>query len=212
MTKFRFITLNLLTLILFFRIYAQGQDSETIDFYNKIQDYDLSKIIIADSIVSGDREDSQNKYKRAEILGFIGDNFQRFQIHFISIIKNPTNPYEYFASGKTRVKDNICSFHGTITVKKAKLYKNGDSPTCKQGSANSEIILYEDKKQNLTGIIKGKLESAFIINGDGQFRYDALSFDADGFSNNEFIGIWTSYSTNASQKMSLGRLSNTRLR
>jgi hypothetical protein len=36
-------------------------------------------------------------------LGFIGENYQRFHIHFISIIQNPLNPYEYFAYGKTKV-------------------------------------------------------------------------------------------------------------
>jgi hypothetical protein len=36
-------------------------------------------------------------------IGFIGDEFQRFQIRFLSVIQNFDNPYEYFLYGSSRV-------------------------------------------------------------------------------------------------------------
>jgi hypothetical protein len=48
------------------------------------------------------------------------------------------------------------------------------------------------------------LKSEFLIDNKGQFRYDAISFSADGFSNNQFIGSWTSYKTDASKKCNWG--------
>lgn len=198
----RHITSIILTVFLFGQIFAQ--DSATTDFYAQIKNYDLSTILTADSFLAEDHEDENEKIKREEILGFIGDDYQRFFIHFVSIIQNPINPYEYLVYGKTKVKETICSFQGTITIRHARTFINGDIPNYKQGFAICDVILYEDKKQSSTGFIKGTLRSNFIIDTKGQFRYDALSFIADGFSNNQFIGSWTSNKTNVSKKCNWG--------
>jgi hypothetical protein len=195
-------TIVILTVFLFGQTFAQS--TETSDFFTQIKNYNLSTILTADSILAEDNEDGKDKIKRAEILGFIGDDYHRFYIHFISIIQNPTNPYEYFVYGKTKVKETICPFQGIITIKQAKLYKTGDIPIYKQGFATCDVILYEDKKQSSTGFIKGTLKSEFLIDNKGQFRYDALSFVADGFSNNQFVGSWTSYKTNSTKKCNWG--------
>lgn len=183
--------------------HTYGQDNGK-DFYIQIKNYDLSTILTADSILTEDRENSKDKIKRAEALGFIGDNFQRFHIHFISIIQNPTNHYEYLVYGKTMVKENVCSFQGKIVVKESRIYKSEDIPTYKQGVAICDVVLYEDRKQSSTGLIKGMLTTNFIIDDKAKFRYDALMFVADGFSNNQFRGTWISYKTNASKKCNWG--------
>lgn len=201
-TQLRHIIIIFLTAILFKNTYAQ--DSTSTNFFDQIKTYDLSTIFTADSILTEDREEGNEKIKRTEILGFIGDDYQRFFIHFVSVIQNQTNPYEYFVYGKTKVKETICSFQGTITVRQSRIYKSGDIPTYKQGFAICDVILYEDKKQSSTGFINGKLKSKFLIDNNGKFRYDAISFVADGFSNNQFIGSWTSYETNASKKCHWG--------
>lgn len=201
-TALRYITIIVLTILLSGKTYAQ--DTATTDFFDQIKSYDFSTILTADSILTEDKEGGKEKFKRAEILGIIGDDYQRFFIHFVSVIQNPTNPYEYLVYGKTKVKETICSFQGTITIRQARIYKSGDIPTYKQGFATCDVILYEDKKQSSTGFIKGKLKSEFLIDSKGQFRYDAISFFADGFSNNQFVGNWTSYKTNTTKKCNWG--------
>lgn len=191
-----------MTVLLFETTYAQ--DTTTTNFFEQIKNYDLSTVLKADSILTEDREDGKEKIKLAEILGFIGDDYRRLFINFISVIQNPTNPYEYLVFGKTKVKETICSFQGTITIRQARIYKSSDIPTYKQGVATCDLILYEDKKQFSTGYFTGKLTSNFIIDNKGQFRYDALMFVADGFSNNQFVGSWTSYKTNTSKKCNWG--------
>lgn len=181
-----------------------GQNPKTIDFTEEIKKYDLSAILNADSIVAEDREESREKLKRPEILGFIGSDFQRFQIHFISILKNRSNPYQYLAYGKTMVKGNICTFQGTITIKETALYQEAEIPTVKQGFAVCEVLLYEDQKEQNAGLIKGKLQSDFLIDKYGKFRYDALMLVADGFTNNNFTGTWTSYKSGVSKKCNWG--------
>ena len=201
-TTLRHITIILLTVLLFGKTYAQ--DTTTTNFFDQIKNYDLSTVLTADSFLAEDREDSKYKIKRAEILGFIGEDYQRFFIHFVSVIQNSTNPYEYLVYGKTKVKETICSFQGTITVRQSRIYKSGDIPTYKQGFTTCDVILYEDKKQSSTGFIKGKLKSEFLIDNKGQSRYDALMFVGDGFSNNQFVGSWTSYKINISKKCNWG--------
>lgn len=172
---------------------TNAQSIETSDFYTQIKNYDLSKLLTADSIIYEDFEGVKEKIERAEILGFIGDNYQRFQIRFISIIQNTINPYEYLVYGKTKVKRNICSFQGKIIIKQSKTYLKGDIPEYKQGYSICDVILFEDNKQSSSGLIKGKLKVEFIIDQKDVLRYDALNFPADGFSNNQFVGTWTSY-------------------
>jgi len=61
-------------------------------------------------------------------------------------------------------------------------------------------MLFEDKKQASRGIIKGELTTNFIIGDKERFRYNALMFAADRFSNNQFRGTWTSYPSRISKK------------
>jgi len=188
----------LTTLFLFGQTFAQS--IATTDFFTQIKNYDISTVLAADSIFA----DEENMIERPPILGFIGDNYQRLHIHFISIIKNPFNPYEYFAYGKTKVKNNICEFQGIIKITDARLYVEGDIPEYKQGYAECEVTLYEDSKQNATGFFSGKLTTDFVIDNKGVFRYDAIYFVADGFRNNQFVGNWTSYKTKSTKKSNWG--------
>jgi hypothetical protein len=198
----RYINIFIFTVLLIGKISAQ--DTTTNDFFDHIKAYDLSAILLTDSILTEDSEGGNHKFKRAEILGFIGDNYQRFFIHFVSVIQNPTNPYQYIVLGKTKVDETIRSFQGTITITQSRIYKSGDIPTYKQGFAMCDVSLFEDKDESSAGCLKGQLKSEFLIDNKGQFRYDAISYNADGFTNNQFVGIWTNYRTKKSKKCNWG--------
>lgn len=200
--RFRIIVICLI--LTFCYNFSFGQDSTTIDFFSKIKSYNLSKVLMADSIWGGVGDNNMEMIKRDEMLGFIGDDYQRFYIHFISMVKDPTNPYLYVVSGKTRVKNNICSFKGTIIIKQSRLYKNTDCAKCKQGFVDCNVILNEDKKQEASGTIKGKLRCNFWIEKKHGFGYDATNMVSDGFANNQFTGTWTSYKANVSKKCNWG--------
>lgn len=179
-------------------------DTITKPFMDQIGDFDLSVVWTADSILAEDLEGDKEMYKRTEILGFIGDNYQRFHIRFISVIQNPNNPLTYLVYGKTMVKENICSFQGSITISGARIYKNSEIPAYKQGVAIGKVLFFEDKRQRSPGFIEGILTTHFLIDAQDLLRYDAAMFDADGFSNNQFLGKWTSYKTGLSKKCHWG--------
>lgn len=173
----------------------------TGSLYNRLKDADLTQVIHPDSI----GEDSNNKFLRPEVFGFIGDDYQRFQIHFTSFKKNKQQPYQYDVTGKTRVKGYICSFTGTVTVSTAEYVE--DDPVygnVKRGYIISDVTLFEDKSHPGSGTITGQLTTDVYFNEKGELQYDGIMIVADGYSNNQFTGKWTNYKTGESKTCNWG--------
>ncbi len=185
---------------------------KTEDFYDSIKYYDLSKLWCADSMLNLDcsSNSSDPKYFTfPEPLGFIGDNFQRFEIHLLSIKKNKNNPYIYNVTGKTRVKANVSRFSGTITIDTAEIVFDTiimsalDAQKMKRGYAICHIAYYEDKRASAGGCLRGTMETDWCIYA-GQMCYDNYELVADGYSNNQFTGNWKSYKSGATKKCNWG--------
>lgn len=180
---------------------AFSQEIQTSDFSEEIGKYDISQLWLVDQF---EIENDIASIERPAPLGYIGDNFQRLHIHFISAIQNPENKLEYFIYGKSKVKENICSFQGTITIEESRTYDEGDVPSLKQGFVKGRYTFYENPQQKGTGVLKGKFKTDFYINEKNEIKYDAIAFVADGFKNNQFEGTWTSYKTKESKKCNWG--------
>lgn len=127
------------------------------------------------------------------VLGFIGADYQRIRVKFISIIRNPTVAGEYRVFGKTMVKDNVCDFQGTLTITKAAYKKIFEEPGAKQGSLTGTYVFYEDPSQKHVGTFKGTFSADWYIDKTDALRYDDFMIEADGYSNNRFNGTWSSY-------------------
>ena len=179
----------------------QNIDQETTDFYGSLKQYDICGLWNQDKIIV---EDGNETYDRPEPLGYFGDDYYRFYIHFISVIQNKDNPYQYFVYGKTRLKKNICAFQGTITVTESKLFRDSDAPGFKQGYIMARFDFYEDSGQKGSGKLYGTCLTNFIIDKDNKLRYDALMAVADGFSNNAFKGRWQAYQSKENKKCNWG--------
>lgn len=177
---------------------------DTTDYYNQIKNFNLGTIFSADSFwVEGWETDGQ-WIERPEPLGYIDTNYTRFYIHYSAATKNNVNPNEYEVIGRTRVKDNICDFKGAITVRKSRLYPSAEDEGIKEGYAICDVIIYEDSSQTGSGFIRGNMTTYFYLNKNGQPKYNSLMFIADGFSNNECVGTWTSYKTGKAKKCNWG--------
>jgi hypothetical protein len=186
-----------------------SQEDKTSDFIEEVKKYDLSSLWTLNKFQI---ENDTITVKRAEPLGYIGDNFQRFHIHFVSAIKKSGNNLEYHISGKTKVKSNICEFQGTMTITEARTYDDGDVPNLDQGFIKGKYLFFEDSSQTGSGTLKGNFQTNFYINEKNEIKYDALLFVADGFRNNQFEGDWTSYETGLHKKCNWGdyRIPNSR--
>jgi hypothetical protein len=140
------------------------------------------------------------------VNGIIGDNFQRIRIRIISVKKKSENTYE--VTGKSMVKNNICQFKGEIIITNARVYKEmhygvddeyKDKGLKKQGLLVAEYHFYEDSIQLYSGKFEGILCSSWYIDKSGQIHLDDIESFSDSYNNNEFVGIWKSYKTNASK-------------
>lgn len=149
-------------------------------------------------------EDGVATIPRPEPLGFIGNDYYRFYIHYNSAKKTDKNPYKYVVYGKTRVKDDIHTFHGTLLITEAKLYSETDVPGFRQGFVSGTYRYYESRKKRGAGRLSGTFKSYFLLDSQNKLRYDALMLVSDGFSNNEFIGSRTLYSSGESEKCNWG--------
>jgi len=149
----------------------------------------------------------------SDIYGFIGDNYQRIRIKFISITKNLSAPGEYNVYGKSMVKSNICDFKGTITISSIKKYKAmsyGVDDTYKNKGIKGQYVIIgnylfnENETQAHSGVFKGSFQSNFYLDKNNKVRYDDIDLNADGYANNQFIGQWASYKNNIVKKCNWG--------
>jgi hypothetical protein len=148
-------------------------------------------------------EDDTIFIERDQPLGYIGENYQRFYIHFINVTKQPNNGFKYKVYGKTK-EINIYEFNGTITIKKAEIYLVSDIPNVKQGFIKGEYVFYQDSSKTDSGILKGEFISYFYITSKNEIKYDAITFGADGYENNQFEGTWTNYTLNITKNCNWG--------
>lgn len=176
--------------------YSQEDKNFPIDFINQIGKYDISHLFMCDSIIR--QGDNKQKEKRPESLGFIGENYQRFYIHFISVTKNIDNNNQYLVKGKTRVKQNICDFEGVINIKEARTgnieWIIDSLENFYTGFIKGTYNFKGNSEQVNSGIFNGEFELSFYYDKTNTINYNALSFGiSDNFSNNQFNGTWASY-------------------
>lgn len=175
------------------------------DYYAALKPHDLSSLWYAARRAHPDKTYGQ-PFAMPDPIGFIGPNYQRFYLHYTRIQQDAAQPYVYRVAGKTRVKTTICAFTGTITVLKARLYKapNLEFPQFREGELTCRVDLAEDRRQPGSGTIRGTLTTFFYVDKQGQPQYNLLEIFADGYSNNECTGTWTSYASGQSKTCNWG--------
>lgn len=193
-------------LVLIFLIFILSQSAKAqlvsmSEFDSIIKTADLSNLWCSDSVYVG----YNNLYKaREEPFGFIGANYQRLRIHFISVIKNQEKPHNYFVYGKTKVKDNICAFQGEIKIDSLIKNNYSEDADCKSATIYGTYMFYEDPDKKGTGIFKGSFTTKICFDPINKIFYNWIALGADGYRNNQFIGNWTSYFSGNSKTCNWG--------
>ena len=168
------------------------------DFTPEIFQYDLSHLWTVDSFPT---DDGNQLVERRESLGFIGDTYQRFQIHFTRVEPNAAIPGSYRVYGKTKVRDNVCDFRGTLEVEWVEPVPSTDLPEWVDTTRLRQFVLTgrytfrEHLDQSGAGILTGTFTTYAYRRHEGRLEYDGRRFVADDFRNHQFKGNWTSYRT-----------------
>lgn len=196
MRKVSLLLLALITVIIY-----DSNAQDTYGFLDEIIKYDISSLFVESKSPDEHKSITIDDYKP---LGFFGSNYQRFQIHFISVIKNKNNPLEYFVFGKTKLKETITSFQGTLKITDCGIFKFGEIPEFKQGYVKYEYNFYEDPLNGGSGSFIGTGNCHFFIDTEDRLYYDAITLAADGYNNNQFEGTWISYTSGKKYKCNWG--------
>lgn len=134
--------------------------------------------------------------------GFIGDSYQRIDLVILSSIQSKENEKEYLIKGKSRVKNNVCSFKGVMTIQKIYVLKNmhfgvdsmyRDSRIKLQGITVGVYKFLEDSTNSHQGIFEGAFASKWYIDKNEKLKYDNIQSISDGYWNNCFVGTWKSF-------------------
>lgn len=163
-----------------------AREADTLDFYRQIKGLDLSGILVDTAL---------NGFNDSGPLGFIGNEFQRFLIHFDQIGKSPENPYTYTVSGKTMVKNNRCDFNGYIRIIAAFTFPSMEVPAVRYGELTAVVHIEEGKKHYGAGVITGRLNADFLVDSTGQVCLNDIELGADGYKGRQFEGKWISNAT-----------------
>ena len=133
------------------------------------------------------------------VLGIIGENYQKLGVKYISIIKDPENPNTYLVYGKSIVKNNICEFQGKIEIIQNYIPKEINPRYKTSGFIIANCIFYENSLQNNSGYFKGVLRTDYGVNKDNSMEYPDDGDEPDSNYNNGFVGTWTDYKTKKSK-------------
>ena len=170
---------------------------------------DLSRMIIPDSILTNPDYCSQKdefmfieKTSEFEPIGYRGRDFQRFYIHYDSVRFMGNGVYK--VEGRTRYRDTIRLFSGTITLDSMRLNKGKHLPsTGKFGKLCGHYQFDEDEFSG-GGVLTGKMTIDFV-KVNGRFYYDAFMLGvADGYDNRQYEGVWTSKDLTRMEKCNWG--------
>jgi len=149
----------------------------------------------------------------SEVFGFIGDNYQRLRIKIISITKDAPLADTYNVYGKSQIKDNIVEFRGTLEIvhiRKLLITQHGCEDEDKYKGFKGEFVilgnykLLENKNQKYPGVFQGSFRSDFFLDKNNKVIYDDIENCSDGYTNNQFVGQWTSYKNNLVKRCNWG--------
>ncbi len=133
-------------------------------------------------------------------LGYLGSNYQRLRVKVLSASKTDGLGSTYRVKGKTRTQNFECSFTGEIEIIHVREVKESDSPSMTQGLVVFKYYFKEDTNQKGSGFFSGIGASSWYYKEKGTMKYDDFSTASENYTNNEFVGTWTSHKTGQIKK------------
>jgi hypothetical protein len=187
--------------------------TEASQFKNKeLNNNTLNKKEVIRQFTATDFSLLWTKTSNEVVFGFIGDTYQRIKVKFTAVKKaGKTNTY--MVAGKSMVKTNICDFKGTIYITNIRRFNTID-PGVDDSYKNKGIkgqfrivgdyLFAETKGQSHSGVFKGSFTTDFYVDKNNKIVYDDIEMNADGYINNQFVGNWTMYDSNFTQRCNWG--------
>ncbi|WP_155832903.1 hypothetical protein [Hymenobacter swuensis] len=145
------------------------------------------------------------------VFGFIGNDYQRLRVKLLTIRPDAQQLGRYVITGKSKVRATVASFQGSFTVVHVRETKRlpralDDAPSdaVKAGVVLAEYELREPEGQPNNGVFRGIVYAQWYQDKARKVHYNDLENFADGYANNQFVGIWQSYKTGLSKSCNWG--------
>jgi hypothetical protein len=152
------------------------------------------------------------------VVGFVGPNYERLRIKLLAVRQDTANPARYYLTGKAKVAGHISSFSGTLVLRQARVLRqlasNGEAASIAtqqafesarhEGFVLGDYELRENPNQPRSGIFRGVARINWYVDKQNRLHYDDVYGEGDGYCNNQFVGIWTSYATQKSLRCNWG--------
>ena len=139
--------------------------------------------------------------ENTEQNGVIDTNYQRIQFHIEKVMRSQTDSNTYIIVGKSKVKNNICRFTGTIKLLSFFYANCEDISNTKCGELFGRYIFYEDSSQQHSGVFQGIMDCMVLLDNDKMKIVLDESLDgADGYWNRTYVGTWKSYHSQQAKK------------
>ncbi|WP_422355108.1 hypothetical protein [Roseivirga pacifica] len=163
--------------------------SEKLVAQNKLAYYvkhDLSSILMPSS----------------EILGYIGNDYQRIHVNFESVERSKSLSNLYFIKGKTVVSGNKCDFEGTVTIEQFREFRHmsygldsmySAAGIKAQGVAIGSYKFSENRNQKHVGVFQGVMTLWWYLDKNGEIQFFDIDKHSDRFKNNQYVGTWSEY-------------------
>jgi len=141
------------------------------------------------------------------VFGFCGPSFQRMKVKILIVKQDKKNPVVYHVTLKTKIKDDIKSFKGDITLYDARMFKTPHksiNPAIgqnikKEGIVFGKYLFKTDDKSKPAVQLAGEMCSEWYIDAAGVLKYDNIAGENDGFCNDLFQGTWKDEQTHTIQ-------------
>lgn len=126
--------------------------------------------------------------------GIIDKDYRRLDMYFYPELER-VDSMTFALRGRSRVKENVCDFKGTVMIKKIEKWRY-DEFDVDIYSILAQYRFEEDVDQSGSGIFEGVFVAG-ACNENGVLRINTMFEDADGYSNRNFVGTWRSHSNPA---------------
>jgi hypothetical protein len=185
------ISLYIIILFVSITIYGQGL-KDYADIINIDDEYE-AKMSNLDELKALDVSSFWINNESERRFGFIGNNYERLHIKFLSIIRNTNDSLEYYVYGKSMVSENICEFQGVIKIKVSHYINSLEFPNGNNGILAGEYSFFENPNSSHAGIFTGRFSTYWYKDEKGFIKYNNLWDISAMYNNNQFAGIWNEY-------------------
>ncbi len=186
--------------------------TDILDLFPVVEEVELQEVDELSLLKNLKPQDIWCHTEPHNVLGVIGDKFQRIKIAFRDVRRTSNSHLRFDVAGASNVSGNIGAFHGWMRIDSvfATVPMTSDSEYEPSNDLQGQYTIVgsyefvEDSAQYHSGTFQGRFYTLVYLDDQGSWRYDDRSIQSQGYLNNAFLGTWRIYDGSLSMPCSWG--------